>query len=110
MMLSQRLRVLLGLVVIALLLSACAPGREALFGKWTDPSLKVEWEFSQDSKLRVKQVVVDFEFVDDDTLKVQENSSLIGAYNLFGSVDFSISGDTLTLKYNNRTLKLTRVK
>ncbi len=110
-MLSGKIsRMLLGLLVVALLLAACAPGRDALFGKWNDPQLKAEWEFSQDGKLRVKQVVVDFEFVDDDTIKVQENPSLIGAYNLFGTADFSVSGETLTLKYNNRTLKLTRVR
>lgn len=109
---SQRFftRTWVGLLALTLLLVSCAPGRDALFGKWNDPQLKAEWEFSQDGKLRVKQVVVDFEFVDDDTIKVQENSSLIGAYNLFGTADFSISGETLTLKYNNRTLKLTRVR
>ena len=92
-------RLLLGLVIAALLISACAvTSRNALIGKWEDSTQGVTMEFTMDGHLRQlnQGVTVEFryQFLNDTTISVLQPESAGGLKTLA----FQIAGDNLTLK------------
>lgn len=112
-------RVLIAFVAMVLLLSALGCGsssRDGLYGKWElkdqASNTTMIFEFKQDGILSlsipdVNTVAIQYQFVDDDTIK------LIGADFLGGgesNMDFKIEGDQLTLTFEGQPEVLTRVK
>jgi hypothetical protein len=89
-------RLLLGLVMAALLLSACAvTARNALIGKWEDPTQGITLEFTMDGHMRQTGVAqeVRFQFLDDNTITLIAPA----ATGEPQKIAFLVTGDTLTL-------------
>lgn len=91
-------RLLLGLVIAALLLSACAvTARNALIGKWDNTTQGVTLEFTMDGHMRqTGQGVTQelgYQFLDDNTITLLAPASAGQAQK----IAFHVAGDKLTL-------------
>ena len=89
-------RLLLSLLLLSLLLSACGIARANIIGQWKDAETGMVLDFKQDGTLRYDSggmtIEVDYQFVDDSTIILkggegQEDSQML----------WKVEGDKLTL-------------
>lgn len=109
--------VLIALVLLATVLSACGGAKtDPLLGNWVD-EVGDTWEFLAGGTLNAvaggTSYTTTWKYVDTDTLTIDFGPILTqaGDPNAVLTLDFTISGDSLTLKFQNgQEVPLTRVK
>lgn len=112
MKLTTRLMLVFGLA--ALLISACGVvGRNALIGKWVESKSGMSLEFTTDGRMRQLNPTqgvtteIPYQFL-NDTSFVLKTAAASGGQD--ANVDFTISGDVLTLNLSGQQVKLARSK
>jgi hypothetical protein len=106
-------RLLLVVLALSLLLSACAVvARNALIGKWSEGQSGFVMEFTNDGHLRLTSqgmtIEVTYQFLSDSEIQLQ-GAQALGLSEATTNVPFKIEGETLTLTIQEQPTVLTRL-
>ena len=104
-------KVLSILVICLLLISACSPNQK-LIGKWQSVQSGETLEFFKDGTISITSFGIpmtgSYTILDSSSLRID----ISGLFGIGGGqiVEFSVSGDTLTLTANGMSSEYTKVK